>query len=555
MFSNKKWRAAAGILAVLFMTAAFTCGLSLKSSGWEGDAVAETSAYTSGDTAAFDTKPASEETAVKETETAVEATWRKPEEDAAASEDTSGSIASSEEVTVTAYEEFTASVKISAEGQERVLRLYRILLPVFLIPALAGLFVFSVFCKREDAPEGLETNLLFLGLSAGFLYMLFHQYDSRMPSYRVLSGGAAGYIPAVRAVDVLWSALLSCLLVWGIRTAAGWFINKRPLRFSLMWRLTEWLKTRENGVSYMLLAPFLCAVITLTLCVLFTVSARAMRQSVYGISGLMASLSMVSVLLFSLTVVIFLDRLREVRRVQEEMIQKARVNERYRVDLITNVSHDLRTPLTSIIGYGELLKDEKLSPDGRENLEKLNQKSSYLREMVDAVFELSKVQSGALSGTREQIDLIRLLEQTIGEYDDDITEAGLSVVRHYKVSEAPLLSDGIFLNQVFANLLSNAVKYTMWGTRIHVEVTDTGEGYQVRMMNVASYEMKFDEDEILERFARGDESRNSEGSGLGLAIAKTYTEAVGGSFRITLQGDLFTAIIEVPKEMPELKEK
>ncbi len=538
MFLSKKWQIIVGTLTVLFMTIAVTAGLKIRLSKSAYDAAsAESSMTAASETQVIVTEP---EYTVSEEETNQQAA--ETEEHGAAV--TWAGDSHSDEMSRSMAEDAVAEKK-------RSLRLCRILLPVSLILALAGLFVFSVFFRRRQAPEGLETNLLILALYAGFLYMLFRQFTPGVQYNRGFTGWVMNEVLKVSAVDILFAAVLSCLLVWGIRTIVSWFLAKRTFQFSLLWRLTERLKTQLNGISLMLLVPFLSALGLLVLSAVFALLARLTWRSVYGISGLMASLSFAFILLFTLTVFLFLDRLRDVRRVQEEMIESARVNERYRVDLITNVSHDLRTPLTSIIGYGELLKAETLSADGRENLEKLNQKSSYLRDMVDAVFELSKVQSGAVSGKREQIDLIRLLEQTIGEYDDAITAAGLSVVRRYRISSAPLISDGIFLNQIFANLLSNAVKYTMKGTRIHVELTEIGEEYQIRMMNVASYEMKFTEEEILQRFARGDESRNTEGNGLGLAIVKTYTEALHGTFRVELDGDLFIAIVKVPKELPE----
>ena len=560
MYLSKKRQITVGILTIFLMTAAVLTGFFLReSAGLRDGMAAETAASNAAATSyVYDTNTDEEGTLISEDMEMESGKSAGPEAETKGPDESETSIAAD-----TASVEFTKSEDESGwiyetdenragwvGENEQAVRLCSVFFPITLILALAGLFFFAVFCKRKQVPEGLETNLLLLALAAGCLYMFF----CRSVSYGSYSTSVRSRLSETyyfRGLDVLWAAVLSCMLVWGIRTVTSWFLAKRTLQFSLLWRLTEHMKTQENGVSQMLLMPFFCAVGFMGLSVIFALSMKALQGTANGVSGLMAALSIAFVLLFVLTVFVMFDRLRDVRRIQEEMIRKARMNERYRVDLITNVSHDLRTPLTSIIGYGELLKEEKLSDEGRENLEKLNQKSAYLRDMVDAVFELSKVQSGAMQGRREEIDLIRLLEQTIGQYDDVITKAGLTVVRQYKTAEAPLLSDGIFLNQVFANLLSNAVKYTMKGTRIYVELTKITDGYQVRMMNVACYEMKFDAEEILQRFARGDESRNTEGSGLGLAIAKTYTEAVGGSFRVELDGDLFVAVVQVPEESPE----
>ena len=203
-----------------------------------------------------------------------------------------------------------------------------------------------------------------------------------------------------------------------------------------------------------------------------------------------------------------------------EAVARAVADERFRVDLIANVSHDLRTPLTAILGYGDL---------------------------VDSLFELTKVSSGVLEPKQEPIDLVRLLEQTVGFFDDQLSAAGLTVKRQFAFQAAPLNSDGTMLHQVFSNLLSNAIKYALQGTRIYLELTKAEENYLVRMVNTASYEMDFTAEEIVQRFARGDKARSTQGSGLGLTIAQTYTEALGGKFEIVIDGDQFNALVTLPK--------
>lgn len=230
-----------------------------------------------------------------------------------------------------------------------------------------------------------------------------------------------------------------------------------------------------------------------------------------------------------------------------EAVAQAVADERFRVDLIANVSHDLRTPLTAILGYGELLEKQPMSEDGKTQLSKLNRKAGYMRDLVDSLFELTKVSSGVLEPKREPIDLLRLLEQTVGFFDDPLTAAGLTVKRQYASQTAPLNSDGTMLHQVFSNLLGNAIKYALKGTRIYLELTEAEGKYLVRMVNTASYEMDFTAEEIVQRFARGDKARSTQGSGLGLAIAQTYAEALGGSFEIVIDGDQFNAIVTLPK--------
>ena len=240
-------------------------------------------------------------------------------------------------------------------------------------------------------------------------------------------------------------------------------------------------------------------------------------------------------------------QLLQVQAQHEEAVRTAVTSERFKVELISNVSHDLRTPLTSILGYSELLQKEALSAEGQEQLQRLQQKAGYMSDLVESLFELTKVSSGVIESKKEEIDLIRLLEQTIGLFDDQLTHAGLFVRRNYASDSVMVVTDGARMHQVFANLLGNAIKYAMTGTRIYMEVKETENSFFVRMMNTASYEMDFKPEEIMQRFARGDKARSTKGSGLGLAIAQTYTESVGGSFRVGVDGDQFSAIVELPK--------
>ena len=240
-------------------------------------------------------------------------------------------------------------------------------------------------------------------------------------------------------------------------------------------------------------------------------------------------------------------QLLQVQQQHREAVRKAVADERFKVELIANVSHDLRTPLTAILGYSELLQKETLSAEGSRQLARLYQKAGYMNELVESLFELTKVSSGVLESKREEIDLVRLLEQTIGLFDDQLTGAGLCVRRDYEAETIPVVTDGGRMHQVFANLLGNAIKYALHGTRIYLQVRETESAVRVRMVNTASYEMDFRAEEIVQRFARGDKARSTRGSGLGLAIAQTYTESVGGTFRVAVDGDQFSAIVEVPK--------
>lgn len=227
----------------------------------------------------------------------------------------------------------------------------------------------------------------------------------------------------------------------------------------------------------------------------------------------------------------------------KKAVETARSSEQLKVELITNVSHDLKTPLSAIIGYGELLKQQELEAEAGELVDKINQKSYQLREMLGDVMELSKVSSGVIQGKREVLNLIKLMEQSLGELQDAIAERGLELRKQYSEEEAYIESDGMLLHQVFQNLFQNALKYSLAGSRIYIQVQTGPEQIIVRIMNTASYEMRFDPERITDSFARGEESRTGEGHGLGLAIASTYTNACGGTFDIAVSGDQFQTIL------------
>ncbi len=220
--------------------------------------------------------------------------------------------------------------------------------------------------------------------------------------------------------------------------------------------------------------------------------------------------------------------------------------ERMKIDLVTNVSHDLKTPLTSIISYVELLSKEELTPASAEYVEILKQKSERLKNIVSDVFELAKTTSGEITVERERLDLNKLSYQTLGEMEDKITASGFEVKRDICLPPVTVVSDGHRIYRIIQNLLDNALKYSMQGTRIYYSLKKTDGRAVITIKNIAAYEMDFTAEDMLERFARGDKSRTTEGSGLGLSIAQGFTLACGGKFDIDIDGDMFKAIVSFP---------
>lgn len=241
-------------------------------------------------------------------------------------------------------------------------------------------------------------------------------------------------------------------------------------------------------------------------------------------------------------------------RLTEDGIQKGVAGEKLKVELITNVSHDLRTPLTSIIGYCEQLEGTELSDEAAEYVKRLLHKVKYLNEMVNDLFDLAKAASGNAVINQAEINLHKLIEQTVAEMNDKIEGSGFAVRTRLEAEDAVILADGARMHRVWQNLIDNALKYSLPGTRIYIETVNEGERLTASIINTASYEMDFKQTDLIGRFSRGDSSRTGEGSGLGLAIANTYTEACGGSFEIAVKGDQFEARISFPQTERHLKE-
>ncbi len=224
--------------------------------------------------------------------------------------------------------------------------------------------------------------------------------------------------------------------------------------------------------------------------------------------------------------------------------------ERSRVNLITNVSHDLRTPLTSIIGYLDLLSKTELSPEARDYVTVLTQKSNRLNHLVSDVFALSKANSGAEEIPMEDLDLFLLARQLVADLSDSASSAG-KTVRLLGDDSAPIYSNGNKIYRILQNMLDNALKYSLAGTRIFVTLSSTETHATVTVKNTSSYEMKFSAEEISEQFVRGDPSRTGDGSGLGLAIAKSFAEQLGATFSIVVDGDQFSSSITFPLKQGE----
>ena len=238
-----------------------------------------------------------------------------------------------------------------------------------------------------------------------------------------------------------------------------------------------------------------------------------------------------------------MDDLNHIQQGFENALQEKIQSERMKIELVTNVSHDIKTPLTSIVSYIDLLKQEELSPAIKDYVQILVQKTLKLKEMVQDVFDVSKAATHQLALKEEVLDFGKLIQQTLADMDDEIAKSPCSVRAELPNSPALVQADRQRMYRVFQNLIQNALRYSLEGSRIYVSLKQEDGCFIASVKNTSKTELPNDVD-FTERFVRGDKSRTDGGSGLGLSIAKSFTEACGGEFRILTNADLFTAEVQ-----------
>lgn len=223
-------------------------------------------------------------------------------------------------------------------------------------------------------------------------------------------------------------------------------------------------------------------------------------------------------------------------------------DEQMKTDLITNVSHDIKTPLTSIINYVDLLKRLKITEEPAKGyIEILDNKAQRLKQLTDDLVEASKISSGNIILNREKINLTELMNQGIGEFSEKLEENGLQVVFENNDLPAYIYADSRRMWRVLENLLNNICKYAMENTRVYIDMEVDSGRVKASVKNISKQQMNIRPEELTERFIRGDSARSTEGSGLGLSIAQSLTRVQGGEFQIYLDGDLFKVTLDFPE--------
>ncbi len=224
-------------------------------------------------------------------------------------------------------------------------------------------------------------------------------------------------------------------------------------------------------------------------------------------------------------------------------------SERLKTELITNVSHDIKTPLTSIINYVDLIKKEEVSePKVREYVDVLDRQSARLKKLIEDLLEASKASTGNVEMHMEACDAAVMIAQVVGEYQDKLQKQDIEIVVNEAKNPANIMADGRHLWRVFDNIMSNICKYTQDHTRVYVNVEDAGAEVRMIFKNISKYPLNITSDELMERFVRGDASRNTEGHGLGLSIASSLTSLMDGQLTIDIDGDLFKITVAMKKQ-------
>ena len=232
----------------------------------------------------------------------------------------------------------------------------------------------------------------------------------------------------------------------------------------------------------------------------------------------------------------------------ENAIEESMKSERLKTELITNVSHDIKTPLTSIINYVDLLKEEKIDNEkANEYIEILDMKSQRLKKLIEDLVEASKASSGAIKLDMENINVVELFKQAIGEFQDKFQNKGLSIITNYEKEYIYIKADSRYLYRVIENLFSNITKYALEASRVYIDIETEENKVKISVKNISKEKLNISEEELMQRFVRGDKSRTTEGSGLGISIAKSLVELQNGTFKLKIDGDLFKVEIKFDK--------
>lgn len=427
-----------------------------------------------------------------------------------------------------------------------------------------------------------KLDLIYLELRIGIVFIIYIISKNMGYNYHYYSNGAVGYVYGLNMMSIVWATAVCTLAV-----ATGYLVLKsimrnktmksfkeRSLIFKLYDSFNEAYKSSNNRkkaiTSFTILTAiealgvfFICGVfngdgfpifLVTLMCVIFlnliTFLIINKRLAYLGTivestkNALNGNLNFDIPIRGKDSLSDLAYNINNMRAGLKKSIRNEMKSEQTKAELITNVSHDLKTPLTSIINYVDLLKKEEISPEvAKDYVEILDRKSQRLKVLIEDLFEVSKAASGTIELNIEKVDVNSLLRQSLAEMNDKIELTNLDFRCNIPSEKIYVLADGKRMWRIFENLISNIIKYSLGGTRVYVDVREVDGKVEIQFKNISAYELNFDASELTERFKRGDESRHTEGSGLGLAIASSLTSLQGGTFDIEIDGDLFKVTV------------
>lgn len=455
-------------------------------------------------------------------------------------------------------DEFMTQKQQEWENEREILTPYVIAIMICFIFAIALIIYLMIVTGRNSKDKELHLSrldniysdvLLFIFIIIGFIWiMIMIEYSNRVIQIsHTMSLEKIFYLILVGGATVFTS--ISCLSIFlsFVRKWKGRKLITHTFIYQFFYRIYDFIKSLFDGrklekypLTKSLFYRQLVFIVISFILVFFTFSFL-----------IVPPLFLFPPILEAIVIYWYVkynnQTFEEINKGFNQSLEEQMKSERMKVALITNVSHDLKTPLTSIISYIDLLsKEENLSDSARDYVNILLDKSNRLKQIVSDLFELAKSSSGDIHLDLEILDIKKLMEQTLGDMEDEIKKSGLQIKINFIDHPINIYSDGNKLYRVFQNVIDNALKYSLKGTRIYIELEERNGKALASIKNIAGYEINFTEEEILQRFNQGDKSRSTEGSGLGLSIAQSFTQVCGGEFNIIIDGDLFKVEIGFP---------
>ena len=423
-------------------------------------------------------------------------------------------------------------------------------------------FLFACVAQLK-APGFFWAKHSIIGLSLRLIFRVLRWV------FRVLGKFLKWLFPNLRtALKTFFTELRSCIL--SVRNGTGALVGSV---FRLIGRFFKWIFSLIKGFFRLLPLTWQWILVGLLMIFLLTISLRTYSEMLRLIGlGLCTAIVLYGAHCFGILLEStkrmskgdlqtkvedkflwgsfreYADHLNALADVAMEAARRQMKSERMKAELVTNVSHDIKTPLTSIINYVDLLQNAQSQEEAASYLEVLDRQAQRLKKLIDDLMEMSKASTGNMTVDLQRVDMGETVTQALGEFSEKMEGSQITPVFQPPEKSVYATADGRLTWRVLSNLFSNAVKYAMPGTRLYIDLVETENRVQISLKNISAQPLNVSAEELLERFVRGDASRNTEGSGLGLNIAKSLMELQHGSLELLVDGDLFKVILSFPKE-------